>query len=143
MPRGRKPAPFPKELYSFRLGAAPETAQEKGILDSWIAAEMPKVRGERAVAIERIVLGLVRAYSGIESVTPGVQPPAPGLDVDALKSEIMADVRAWLVDFIQDDSRFALMQQARMVNEGDEFADELIDNILEDFIGRQDGRDED
>jgi hypothetical protein len=143
MPRGRKPAQFPKELYSFRLGASPETAREKDMLDSWLAAELPNTLGERAVALERVIVGLIRSYAGIEAAPPASLTTVPALDVQTLKNEIMADVRSWLADFIQDDSRFALMQQAREVSEGDDFADDLMDNILEDFVGRQSGQDED
>lgn len=144
MPRGRIKSKHPKILYSFRLSSAPETAREKAALDDWIAEEIPKTpNGEPAIATERIVLGLIRHYMNLEAAPGTPITGGAAIDLEAIKNELRGDMRAWLAELVADPERFAMLEQAReTVAESDgDFDLDILDNILDDFEGRQTGDD--
>lgn len=138
MPRkGRPKSGYKSVAYPFRLSTLHEP-QEKAQFDAWV--EQTNIP-ERSVAIATVVKWLIREVSGIteykESRVVNLQDIAAEIE-QRVSERLRVEIRQWVETLVTDGAKFEVIQQARAtVQNGDDFDDDILDNILEDFDGRQ------
>jgi len=137
MTRGRKPgtkiSPYTSKPYSFRLDDSDKYVHYQNRLDQWIENKVRSGVGKPSYALRDIVIGLIDHFNG----EPLSGPDATMVGVQRLKDEIVDDLKLWLRDFLGDSARLTVLAETsrELESRGDDVPDDLVDNILEDFMG--------
>ena len=137
MRKGRRRGPYSSKPYICRLYDKPDEVEERNLLDSWIEGALPYCNNEPSVAFRLVLLDLIRFRVGKPAPVPAMPSDTEGLR-ESILADVLAEVRSWLAEMLGDAARMdelATISQ-RVSDSGEPIDDSLLDNILEDFIGR-------
>lgn len=136
MPRGRKPGTrvvdYNNYPFSFRLTDSKTDKRYLDLLNGWI----DQAEGEyRTHKIANVIKWLTDRVTGTPPHIESSQGVAQ-VDVDALKQEIMDDLKGWVRGLIADSGRVETLLDAHLQAEtnGGNVPDDVVDNILSDFM---------
>lgn len=131
MPRGRKRGTklvdYKSYPFSFRLTDSDADKRYLDLMNEWIEIAPGRMRSHKIVTI---IKGLIDKFTGYE---PQVLRPA--IDTDEIKMQIMDELKDWVRGLIADSTRMGVLVEAHsQVSTGGEVPDDVLDNIMADFM---------
>lgn len=136
MARGGRPkGEYTSELYTFRLSTK-HHSDIKRVFDSLLAQSQADTRSQQII---EVITLLVRQYANMPVDTP--MDNRLDMIMDDVREQLRQELREFVLSLITDETRFAAVSTARDTYQGGgvEIDADILDNILEDFAGRQEG----